>query len=627
MPAVGEMGMSATSSALTGRAVPWVLRERRARAALAGRCALALAAVLAGLASAGARAQVAPAPPPPQTREELDQGRLAAPAAPAAPRVSVNGGFDRGPCPLADPAFAQTRVTFAQVAFAGPPGLDLSFLADSWSDKAGQDLPVAALCEVRDRAATALNAAGYLAAVQIPPQRIEKNGTVRMDVMVARLVEVQVRGHAGAAEKAIAAHLAQLTGQPFFNTRVAERHLLLLGDTPGLQVRLTLKPAAGRPGDVVGDLVVERQQVELVAGVQNLASRATGREGGFIQIAFNELTGLADRTTISGYSTLDFHEQWVLQAAHEMGLGPSGLRLGASVLWGRSNPASAGPFRTRTLGGDLHLAYPFVRTRSLSLAGQAGLEAIDQNVDFGHVALSRDRLRVLYGRLSLDAIDPGSLTGRGGYTLAEPRWRVSQQLELRKGLSALGASNDCTRISQCLAPHVPISDFGANPAALLIRGQIAAEFRPTPAITLAVGPRFQYANDAVLSYEAFSVGNYTVGRGYDPGALLGDRGIGSSFELRVGKLGAGTAGSGRSFAFQPFAFLDVARVWNRQGSGDDVGQTLTSAGGGLRARWKDRVDASLMLAAPLQRAPFQTERGDVRVLFTIKTRLLPWSAS
>ncbi|GGZ14079.1 ShlB/FhaC/HecB family hemolysin secretion/activation protein [Novosphingobium colocasiae] len=612
--------MSATPSAMTGRTGAPVLRGLWTKAAtvlLLGGCAAS--ATLIG--ATPALAQTAPAPLP-QTREELDQSRLAAPAPSRAARVRIEGNFDRGPCPLADPAFAQTRVTFAQVEFAGPAGLDLSFLADTWRDKAGQDLPVAALCEVRDRAATALNAAGYLAAVQIPPQRIEKNGTVRIDVMIAKLVEVQVRGDAGPAERTIADHLARLTGQPFFNTRVAERQLLLLGDMPGTQVRLTLKPVAGRPGEVVGDLLVERQPIELAAGIQNLASKATGREGAFVQLALNEMTGLADRTTISGYSTLDFNEQWVLQAAHEMGLGGSGLRIGASVLWGKSDPAGAGPFHTETLAGDLHLSYPLVRRRALSAAAQIGLELVDQDVDFGNLALSRDKLRVLYARLSVDTVDAGSLTGRGGYSLAEPRWRLGGLVELRKGLSALGASDDCSPITDCTAPHVPISDLAADPAAFVVRAQANAEYRPTPGITLAAAPRIQYATDALLSYEGFSVGNYTVGRGYDPGALLGDSGVGSSFEVRVGKLSQG----GQTFQFQPFAFFDAAWVWNRDdGSGGP--QSLFSAGGGLRARWEDRIDASLMLAAPLKRAPLQPERGDLRILFTVKARLLPWDPS
>ena len=52
------------------------------------------------------------------------------------------------------------------------------------------------ICEIRDRAATILREAGYIAAVEVPEQRIA-DGTVRFQVLMARLVGLRVRGDAG----------------------------------------------------------------------------------------------------------------------------------------------------------------------------------------------------------------------------------------------------------------------------------------------------------------------------------------------------------------------------------------------------------------------------------------------
>src|SRR3990170_8094539 len=60
-------------------------------------------------------------PPAPPTREDLAVGREETPD--RARRLSVEGDIERGPCPLADPAFANTRVTFSNVEFAGLPGV------------------------------------------------------------------------------------------------------------------------------------------------------------------------------------------------------------------------------------------------------------------------------------------------------------------------------------------------------------------------------------------------------------------------------------------------------------------------------------------------------------------------
>jgi hemolysin activation/secretion protein len=90
--------------------------------------------------------------------------------------------------------------------------------------------------------------------------------------------------------------------------------------------------------------------------------------------------------------------------------------------------------------------------------------------------------------------------------------------------------------------------------------------------------------------------------------------------LRVGSLVPATREDVR---FQPYAFLDIARVWNEDPTfGDD---RLVSVGGGVRALWGDRIQADVTLAVPLERAGLQAERGDVRLLFSLTTKLLPWS--
>ncbi|MEJ2407750.1 MAG: ShlB/FhaC/HecB family hemolysin secretion/activation protein [Novosphingobium sp.] len=565
----------------------------------------------------------AQASPPPTTREELDIQSRVGQRASSHSTLEVTGDIERGPCPLATPAFARTRVTFSKVLFADLKAVDPAVLDDTWRDYAGTEQPVSVLCEVRDRAATALRAMGYLAAVQIPPQRIEKDGEVRMDVLVAHLAEVQVRGEAGANGQAIAGHLAKLTSQPWFNTHVAERQLLLLSDIPGYQVRLTLKPVAGSPGDVIGDVFVRRRTFELYGGIQNLGSKTVGREGLFVQAAANGLTGLADRTTVSLFNTLDFSEQTVLQANHSFAIGANGLRVEGGLLYGHSEPAGPLDFTSKTIVGQLGLTYPLVRRRALSLLAGGGLEVIDQDVDFAAVPLTRDRLRILYGRLSLDTVDSASINGIGGYTGAEPRYRLSAMLEARRGIAGLGASNDCTPATNCIAPNVPISNVLADPEAFVLRAEATLEYRPIPMVTIATSPHAQYSPDTLLSYERFSVGNYTIGRGLDPGTLLGDSGIGTSLELRYGRL---SRAAGNAIALQPFVFLDSAWTWTHYGQADDP-QSAYTGGGGIRARWGDRIDGAFTLSVPFKDSGFAATKGDVRFLFTIKARLLPWDPS
>jgi len=579
---------------------------------------LLLSAALAVLLPAPAIAQIVPDPP---SREDLRVGRDDQRDVRRS-QLTVEGDIERGPCPLADPSFANARVTFSTVEFDGLPGVPASVLEPAWRDMAGRELPIAALCEVRDRAATILRGLGYLAAVQVPPQRIEANGTVRMDVLAAKLVEVQVRGDAGPSERLIAAHLNDLTAREWFNSREAERHLLLLDDLPGYDVRLVLRSAGGAPGEVVGDVVVTRTPFELIAGLQNLGSKTTGREGAFVALTANDLLGLGDRTLVSIYNTLDFDEQTIITASHDLALNADGLRLGVGVLFGHSEPDLGGaPFETDTFTANAYLSYPFIRRQTQSLYGSAGFELVDQEVHFGDTLLSEDDLRIAFARLDHQLVDPDSVSGRNGFTVREPRWRTQLSLELRQGISGLGASDDCSPIADCLAPNVPISNFAADPSSFVARLEGQLEFRPAQRFTIAVSPLAQFSDGALLSYEQVSLGNYTIGRGFDPGIALGDSALGASLELRYGSI---YPSGPDKLAVEPFLFFDYAKAWIDDAIVGPDPARVTSAGLGLRGRWGNLADAGLVLAFPLARAGYQTETSDARILFTITTRILPW---
>jgi len=575
-----------------------------------------LAAATALALPATAQAQRLPEPP---TRQDLAVGR----EAPGEDRstLAVEGDIERGPCPLADPAFAETRVTFSAVEFTGLPGVPASVLDPAWRAFTGSEQPIANLCEVRDRAASILRGMGYLAAVQVPAQRIEANGIVRMDVLAAKLVEVQLRGNAGNSERLIAAHLERLTEREWFNSREAERHLLLLEDLPGYDVRLVLRSAGGAPGEVVGDVIIVRRPLEAIVGAQNLGSRETGREGAYAGLTVNDLIGLGDRTTVSVFTTLDWDEQQIVSLAHDLALSADGLRLGGSVLFGWSKPDLGGaPFSTDTFAAEGHLSWAALRRQDQSLFVTGGLEVVDQELSFGSTLLTDDQLRDLFVRFDHELVDRGSILGYGGFSVREPRWRSTLSLELRQGLSGLGASADCDPLRDCLAPNVPISNFAADPSAFIARLEGTIEVRPVPLFTIALRPLAQISDAPLLSYEQVSLGNYTIGRGFDPGVALGDSALGASFELRYGGLYPRSA---NAFALEPFVFLDVARAWVDIPGAPDPRRVL-SAGAGLRGRWGDKVDFGVVVAVPLEPAGFQIETPDPRVLFTITTRLLPW---
>ena len=574
--------------------------------------------------SAPASAQSGVSPP---SREEIERGIVDGSLGPSAAPVTIDGAeLERAPCPLAAPEFADIKFRLTAVEFTGLKVISADALMGSYADYVGQELPVAAICDIRDRAATTLREQGYLAAVQVPPQSID-DGTVRLDVLMARMTRVQIRGDGGRSEKALSRYINKLTDQPAFNINDAERYLLLARDIPGLNVRLTLRPSGGVAGEVIGEFLVERTPVYADVTVQNLGTKEVGRYGAVGRLRINGLTGLADQTTVSLFSTLDFDEQQVLQLGHEFRVGDEGLTIGGDFTYAWTNP-ELGPgvnISSETMLAGIHATYPFIRSQAANLYGTLGYEYIDQDVRFGAAPLTRDKLSIFYGRFGYNAISPSSISGRDGYSISEPRWGLNGSLELRQGVGFLGASKGCgPAFIRCSTPgFIPPSRAEGDPTAFVVRANGQFDFRPTPKVAISIAPRVQYSPDALFSYEEFSGGNYTIGRGFDPGIIIGDSGVGVRNELRIGSLVPKDRGSS---AFQPYAFFDAAWVWNEDAAFNGLDpQDLYSVGAGLRANIRNaaRLDASI--AVPLNSAGFQTQRGDVRFLFSLTLQLAPWN--
>jgi hemolysin activation/secretion protein len=583
---------------------------------------MALFLLSASTAATIANAQVA-APPSPPTREEIERVPTA-PTTPPPSRLRVEGGIERAPCPLADPQYQNVTVAISDVRFDNLKVVSPDLLRPAWADYAGKTVPIAAVCEIRDAAATILRREGYLAAVQVPPQRIE-NGVVRFDVLMAKLVGVQVRGDAGKSEKLIAGYLNKLTSQEVFNEKYAERYLLLARDIPGFDVRLTMRPAGTVPGEVIGEVTVVRVPFTVDANVQNFGSRSVGRWGGLVRGEFYDVLGLGDRLVAGIYTTAQTSEQNVVQLGYDMRLGSDGLVLAGRFAYAWTSPdlPTNGPqLESHTMVASVEATYPFLRTQATNVRAAFGLDWIDQDVftsltNIAPVLTSQDHLRVLYGRIDFEAIDRESIASTEGYSIGEPRWRIAGTYEARKGLDIFDASENCAGVPLC-------SRAQGEPTAGLIRFTGTAEYRPSPKLVLALSPRAQYTRRPLLSYEEFSGGTYTIGRGYDPGSVIGDTGFGFQTEVRIGSL---APQSREAFAFQPYVFLDQIWTWNKDRPDGFLApdpQKLTSAGAGVRAAYGDHARIDVALAKPLKRLAGETEKGDVRLLFSLTTKLIPW---
>ncbi len=573
-------------------------------------------------------AQANPAVPP--TRDEL----VPSPAQieqERAPALTIDNQMPRASCALDDPDLADIRVTLSRVSFVGAEAASNVDLAPAYASYLGRELPISVLCDIRAQATTLLANAGFLAAVEIPEQRIE-GGAAEFRVVLGRLTALRVRGDAGKSEKLITRYLQPLIDQPVFNTQDAERQLLLAGDIPGLDVRLSLRPLAnGAPGELLGEVAVLRRDLAIDLNVQNFGSRALGRFGGLLRAEFYGITGMGDRTSLALYSSHDFDEQQTLQLSHEFLVGSDGLALGGDLTLGWTNPTLNIPgfdIESETLFASLHARYPLKRTQAQSIYLSSGFDHIDQTVETGFTRLTRDRVRTAWVRIDLIQTDINSIARRNGYTPFEPRMRAAASLELRQGLDVFDASQDCrgTAFAACFADNEIPTRIEQDPTPFLLRGELRTEYRPTPLIAVAIDIRGQFARDPLPAFEEITGGNYSIGRGYDPASVAGDSGLTSSIELRYGSL---VPRDIDSFALQPYVFIDQATVWDRDPSQRAQNPDgLYSVGAGLRFSHGRGSQGDVIIAFPLERTDFQNanglKRNDTRILFTLTSRLAPW---
>jgi hemolysin activation/secretion protein len=224
--------------------------------------------------------------------------------------------------------------------------------------------------------------------------------------------------------------------------------------------------------------------------------------------------------------------------------------------------------------------------------------------------LNLDKLSVAYARVQAEVRYPevffgGALQGRAA-------------LELRKGTDLFDATPAPTGVSAASPDGFTPSRFEGNSQALVARFDADASIGLGQWITLAGMVRGQWADNPLLSYEEFSVGNLNIGRGYDPGANSGDSAIGLRGELRA-RWPSNTALNGEAFTF-----YDSVTVWNQDSGTTENGRTLESWGGGLRVFLPGRLVFDLMYAQPLDKAlSIDSKVPGGRVMFSLTTQFLP----
>lgn len=551
---------------------------------------LACAFVLAGAAGHPAAAQALPDSARPSVAPEALSPGTTTPAGAA---------IELAPAPASDAPAGAKGITFtlAGLAIDGVTAYPADTFEPLYRDRLNGTVSLADIFALAQAVEARYRGDGFvLTRVVVPAQRIA-DGRVRLQVVEGRVAEVTVQGDAGAVQNLIETMLAPVNaGSGPTRLATIERALLLVNDLPGISARGTLSPLGGEAGASRLLVEVKRKPFDGFAAMDNRASRFTGRLSATAGAGMNAFTGLGERLDLIVYSTLFNDEQRLVQMDGQAALSPDGLTLEGLVAYGRGEPGftlAPADIETESLRASIGLRYPVLRGRRLSLWGTVAFESYDERDEAANVKFADDSIRTLRAGAEAEFYD-----GLGGVTTIA----VSGHL----GLPILGA----TEKRDSLVSRDAGSGRFAKITAELTRHQ---HFLTLDDVSLdgLVTVAGQWASRALLADQEFRLGGYRFGRGYAPGELSGDDGVGLSSELQLNTSVA--PGEGTTLPLQLYGFFDAGQVWNRDpGSQDDH---LSSTGGGVRVFFEQIARAELELAKPLNhdRADLKGDQRDPQI--------------
>ena len=321
--------------------------------------------VLAGLAASliSLSISAATAPDAGQVQQGLDQQPLQ-----LSPRQSLPLNLPDAP---ADPAAdAGPRLQVNGFTLEGNSALGSEELLGLLADLPGNELSVGQLQAAANRITRRYREQGYpLARAYLPAQEIE-GGVVKIAVLEGRYGEIKVDNPVGLGGSALAP-LSALKAGDAVQGQPLERSLLLLQDTPGVEVKSTLRPGASTG---TTDLLVGLQQAPLVTGsvdMDNYGNRFVGqyRLGGTLNL--NNPLNLGDRLSLRAMGS--DQDQHYGRVAYQLPLGPWATQFG--VAYSDMDYELGKDFDDLRAHGNARIAsvyaiQPLVRSRDFSLFTQ-----------------------------------------------------------------------------------------------------------------------------------------------------------------------------------------------------------------------------------------------------------------
>ena len=451
------------------------------------------------------------------------------------------------------------------------------------------------------------HADGYvLTRVFVPTQSVN-DGIFQISVVEGYVSAVAVQGGDESTRSRIETLLAPVTRARPLTLATLESALLTANKLPGITASGLLRPSATEQG--ASELVVTVKDNPISGGLaaDNMGSATTGRWTTAADVTIPSPLGDGGQVSLNA-STNPRFEQILRYSAGGKYVAPlplfDGMTYTLSAMGSHGEPGGSVSGLTLVTDSTVFGArttLPLIVSRAAELSLDGGITIQSSDVQALGEPASHDEWRVV----DLALTYRNNVWEDGVTTLT---------LDIAQGLPSFGATPP---------PALPLPDGtlpGSQHSGISNFTKFTAQANRIQPIDDKLSASLlvsgQYVNMRPVLGEEVSYGGQQIGRGYDPGAVTGDMGVGSAFELRYDLNPSWFYADAAQF----YGFLDGGEIWNHD-SATPRNHKIASTGAGLRVTIPGNVVVGLMYGKALVAvAGSDEDRRSSRVMINTAVR-------